>query len=53
MKIPDLHNLRAVHAFLRARGALGRYPLLAAAHRVAFEGGAPAEVIAALRTPVS
>ena len=52
MKIPDLHNLRAVHAFLRARGALGRYPLLAAAHRVAFEGGAPAEVIAALRTPV-
>ena len=52
MKIPDLHNLRAVHTFLSARGALHRYPLLAAAHRVAFEGAATAEVGAALRVPV-
>ena len=49
MQLPDLHNLKAVGAFLGARGALGRYPLLAAAHRVAFEGAPPSQVVAALR----
>jgi len=49
MQIPDLHNLRAVGTFLRARGALDDYPLLAAAHRVAFDGAPPSDVVASLQ----
>jgi len=49
MKLPDLHNVEAVHELLsKLPGGLGRYPLLAMTYKIAFQGVAAEKIVEAL-----
>jgi len=50
MQLPDTVNLRAVTAFIRARGSTN-FPILEQVHRVAFEGAPAASLVECLRRP--
>lgn len=51
MKLPDHHNVKAIHDILsRLPKGLERYPLLAMTHDIAFGGVAPENIVEALRT---
>lgn len=50
MKLPDLHNIVAVHELLsKLPGGLDRYPLLTMTHQIAFNGTAPSSIVDALK----
>jgi hypothetical protein len=51
-RIPDYHNVRAVHAFLSHHGRLDSFPILKATYEIAHAGAPAASLLAALRCAV-